>query len=856
MFKNRWFLIVFSVFFWQAFVLAEESSIPVINAVRTEEEIIIDGRLNESVWQGEGYSALIQKEPIEGAEPTAKTNVLIAYNEKGIFIAARCYHTGTDSIIGGIARRDEMVQSDWFWFWIDPNKDGHNGFGFAVNPDGSIIDKKLYQDILDDEDWDGVWEAAAKKYKDHWTAEMFIPYTQLRFDKKDEYVMGINFMRYIIKNAEDDYFVMVPKKETGFVSKFGFLEGIKGIEPPSRFQIMPYTMAKANDISEGKDSPFYDDNKYMQNIGIDLKYGLTGNLTLDLTMNPDFGQAEVDPAEINLSAFETYYSEKRTFFIEGSDIFSFGDNPAGGFWGCYWTGPQIFYSRRIGRKPKGDASHSGFVDKPEQTTILGAAKISGRIGNWSVGSISAVTDREFARIDSSGIRFKEEIEPLTYYGVLRSSKEFDKGNQGLGFILSGLTRDLRTQGLKQIYNRDALVFGMDGWSFLNKEREWAFMGKFAYSYADGTKERILNLQQESVHYYQRPDFDYVTLDSNRTSLSGYMTRAGLKKTKGNISFQTALGIISPGFETNDLGFTSRTNVINMHVVGGYNWFQPTKWFRRSSLSLMTSRNYDFERNRLFQQYYITGDITFLNYWSINSWLQITPDGLDLFETRGGPAVAYHGYKDIYFGIGSDDRKKIRVNGGMRYQLVNDGGYYRSFNLDFIYNPFPSIKLTLSANLDRMLTHQQWVTNLPDSSAVSTYYTKYIFSDLDQKRNSGTIRLDWGFTPKISFQMYIQPYIAVGQYSHFKELTEEGTYHFKEYDYQESNPDFNFKSFKANIVLRWEYRPGSLIYLVWTQNRENYDKPGVYNLKDDIQSLLKEDSDNIFLIKLTYLFTFH
>lgn len=852
--KKRCFLIIILIFFLQTFVLAKESSIPVINAIRTEEEIIIDGHLNESVWQGEGYSALIQKEPIEGAEPTTKTSVLITYNEEGIFIAVRCYHTGANSIIGGIARRDEMVQSDWFWFWIDPNKDGNNGFGFAVNPDGSIIDRKLYQDIYFDDNWDGVWEAAAQKFKNYWTAEMLIPFSQLRFSKKEEYVMGVNFKRYILDNAEEDYFVMVPKKETGFVSKFGILKGIKGVEPPSRFQIMPYIMGKANDISEDKDSPFYDENKYLESIGIDLKYGLTGNLTLDLTMNPDFGQAEVDPAQINLSALETYYSEKRTFFIEGSDIFYFGNNPAGGVWGCYWREPEIFYSRRIGKRPIGDVSHGGFVDKPEQTTILGAAKLSGRIGNWSIGSMSAVTDREFARIDSSGIRFEEEIEPRSYHGVLRSSKEFDKGNQGLGFIMTGVTRDLRNQGLKQIYNQNALVFGMDGWSFLNKEREWAFMGKFTYSYVDGTKERILNLQQESAHYYQRPDFDYVSLDSNRTSLSGFMTRFGLKKTKGNLGFQTAMGIISPGFETNDLGFTRITNLINMHVVGEYNWFQPTKWFRGASLSLMTSRNYDFDGNELFQQYYITGFIGLLNYWSINSSVQITPDGLDLYDTRGGPAIAYHGYKDIYFGIGSDERKKIRVNGDMRYNLVNDGGYDRSFNLDFSYNPSPSIKFTLSANLNEMLTHQQWVDDLPDSSAVSTYYTKYIFSDLNQKVRSGTIRLDWGFTPKLSLQMYIQPYIAVGHYSYFKELMEGGTYNFKEYDYQEFNPDFNLKSFKANIVLRWEYRPGSLIYLVWTHNRENYDRPGVYNLKDDIQSLSNEDSDNIFLIKLTYLFT--
>jgi len=838
------------------FVSASEQSVPVINALRAEEEIIIDGHLDEAVWQGQGYSDLIQKEPIEGGAPTEKTSVYVAYNEEGIFVAARCYYSDTSSCIGGIARRDEMVQSDWFWFWIDPNKGGQNGFGFAVNPDGSIIDRKLYQDIDYDDSWDGVWDAATKKYSDYWAVEMFIPFTQLRFSKKDEYVMGANFKRYILCKAEEDYFVMVPEKESGFVSKFGFLTGIAGIEPPTRLHILPYVMGKARYLAKGDDSPFYDDNKYTGNTGIDLKYGLTGELTLDLSVNPDFGQAEVDPAEINLTAFETYYDEKRSFFIEGSDIFRFGDNPTGGVWQCYWTEPYIFYSRRIGREPKGDITHAGFVDKPEQTTIIGAAKMSGQVGDWSLGHISAVTDREYARIDSSGTIFEEEIEPRTYYGILRSSKEFNEGDQGLGFMATGVTRDLRTQELSSINNRNAFVLGIDGWSFFNEKREWAFMGKTEYSIVNGTEDRILNLQQEPAHYYQSPDFEYVSLDSSRSSLAGYMGRFAIKKTKGNIGFHSALGVISPGFETNDLGFTWVTNLINMHVATGYNWFEPTDWFRNANLWLMTSRNYDFDGRLLFQQYYVTTYIGLRNYWGISSWGQITPDGLDLHNTRGGPAVAYHGYKTAYLGLGTDERKTIKLTGSVCCDFVNDGGYGRTYGLEFVYNPTPSIKLTLSADMVDMLDHQQWVANIPDSSAGSTYYTSYVFSDLAQKVTLGTIRLDWGLMPELSLQMYVQPYIAVGSYSNYKRLTEGGTYDFEPYDYQGSDPDFNFKSFKTNVVLRWEYRPGSLIYLVWTHDRLNFDNPGVYDLGNDIQSLMDEDADNIFLVKVTYMLSLY
>jgi hypothetical protein len=848
-------LIIFALL-TTSILAAKESPVPVINAIRADEAISVDGFLNESVWQEEAYSALVQKEPVEGAEPTEKTNVWIAYDEQGIFVAAQCFYSDSNTCTGGVGRRDEMVQSDRFWFWIDPNRSKHSAFGFAVNPDGSIVDGKYYQDVFWDDSWDGVWEAAAMKHKDYWVAEMFIPFTQLRFGKKSEYVMGINMDRYILAKAEDDYFSMVPETESGFVSKFGLLTGITGIEPPARFHILPYLMGKASYLSEGEDSPFYDENRYTGSAGVDLKYGLTGDLTADLTVNPDFGQAEVDPAEINLTAFETYYDEKRTFFIEGSDIFRFGDNPTGGVWSCYWNEPFIFYSHRIGREPKGSVSHSGFVDRPEQTSILGAAKVSGQIGDYALGHISAVTGREYARIMTGDILYEEEIEPRTYYGILRSGKEFNEGNQGLGFIATGVARDLRTDELSRINNRNAVVFGLDGWSFLNKERDWGLMGKVAYSYVDGTEERILNLQQEPAHYYQSPDLEYVSLDSSLTSLSGYMTRVALKKTSGNIGFNSGIGIISPGFETNDLGFTWVTNLINMHVTGGYNWFEPNSWFRKANLWLMTSRNYDFDGRRLFEQYYATAYINFLNYWSLNSWVQITPDGLDLHDTRGGPAIAFHGYKSTYLSLNTDERKKFSLTGSVAYDFIDDGGYDRSYGLEFTYNPSPSIKLTLSTDISEELSHQQWVANIPDSSAASTYYTSYVFSDLDQQVTSGTIRLDWGLTPQLSLQMYVQPYIAVGNYSNFKRLIEGGTYDFESYDYQGPDPDFNYKSFKANVVLRWEYHPGSLIYLVWTHDRLNYDNPGVYDLGNDIRSLFEEDADNILLLKLSYMFNIY
>jgi hypothetical protein len=330
-----------------------------VEAMRAEDAIAVDGKLDEAAWTREGYSRLIQRDPLEGEEPTERTSVLLAYNDEGIFVAGTCYHTGSDTIVGGLARRDRTVESDWFWFWIDPNYDRQNGYGFAVNPDGSMIDQRLYRDIMTDDDWDGVWDAAAVRYDDRWTFEMFIPYDQLRFDKSDEYVWGVNFKRYVLANAEHDYFSMVPKDESGFVSRFGALNGLRGIEPPPRLFVSPYVGGQLNDYPGTSGHAFYNQMRTGQNLGLDIKYGITGNLTLDLAINPDFGQAEVDPAVINLTAFETFYSEKRAFFLEGSDIFSFGANPTGGVWGAGWYGPNMFYSRRIGRQPNSSPEHDG-----------------------------------------------------------------------------------------------------------------------------------------------------------------------------------------------------------------------------------------------------------------------------------------------------------------------------------------------------------------------------------------------------------------------------------------------------------------------------------------------------------------
>ncbi|MFB0516321.1 MAG: DUF5916 domain-containing protein [Candidatus Neomarinimicrobiota bacterium] len=398
-----------------------------------------------------------------------------------------------------------------------------------------------------------------------------------------------------------------------------------------------------------------------------------------------------------------------------------------------------------------------------------------------------------------------------------------------------------------------MVAGTDGWSFLGENRNWAFIGQMAYSRVDGTRERISRLQQSPQHYYQRPDFETVSLDTNRTFLDGYMGRFGLHNIGGNWHFQTALGIISPGFDVNDLGYNSYGNLINMHVVAGYRWLEPTPWYRHISLYGMTSRNFDFDGNRLFAQYYHSGTFITLNYISVNWSIQLTPEGLDLFGTRGGPIIAYPAYAIGFLNASTDSRKAIMLNCGLAGQFMKDGTYWREFSISGVFRPTSSLRLTLATSFLDILDRRQWVANEEDPQA--TYGYHFVFADIDQDRVSATLRVDWGITPQLSLQAYFQPLLAVGDYTNFKELSRPKSYAFDPYHFDDSddaNPDFNSKYFKANVVLRWEYLPGSILYLVWTHDRTNYDRPGRFDFARDLQSLTKERGDNIFFVKASYM----
>jgi len=862
----------------KAVIPKPEPNQKIVQAFRAEEPIVLDGRLNEKVWKNPAVNGFTQTDPKDGDPSTEKTEVWIAYDDKALYVAAYCHDSEPGKIIGRLGRRDSRMDSDWFMFAVDPYYDRRTGYMFCVNPSGSIMDLALSNDVNDDESWDGVWDWKAAVNGDGWVVEMKIPLNQIRFPKQDEYVWGVNFRRVIMRKNETATFSWVPKNEAAFVSKFARLEGISGIKPGTHVEFMPYLTGQGQFRPAEEGNPFETGHKTLGNAGFDLKLGLKSNLTLDASVNPDFGQVEVDPAVVNLSAYETYYEERRPFFIEGASIFNgFG---RGGIYlnaGMNWPDPQFFYSRRIGRSPQGYATHDGYADFPDRTTILGSAKITGKLGGWNLGFINALTAREYAAIDALGTRFQDEVEPFSYYGVLRAQKDIAQGRHGIGFMATGVARELNDETLSGILNKNAFSLAVDGWSFLDKKRTYVIGGWVGGTRVAGSAQNILRLQNSSTHYFQRPDASHVEVDPAATSLSGWGGRVQFAKQSGNLLWVMGVGALSPGFNPNDTGYQrSGSDVVNLSFLPGYMWTKPGKVFQQALIALGGLQNYDFGGNKVAEAIVAVGQGVFSNFWSFNSEWVLVPETLTNRLTRGGPlAVNPWGWESNFI-LTSDSRKPFVLEARGSFSDSPKEGSSWSSMFSIRWKPRSNLSLSIGPQYLASTSETQWVGRFRDDLMTPTYGSRYVFGRIDQKIVSAEIRLNWTFTPRLSLQAYLQPFIGVGRYDHFKELARPREYAYnvfgeggstiaKEDDayfvdpdgagaagtFAFGNPDFNVKSLRGTVVLRWEYRPGSLLYLVWTQNRADYANPGELRLRRDIGDLLTAPGDNIFLLKLSY-----
>jgi hypothetical protein len=852
-------------------------SLPPLRAVRLASPVQIDGALTDAAWQAApSLTRLVQGDPVEGAAASESTWVWLAFDEKALYVAARMWDSHPDSIVAQLVRRDGYVASDRFFLMLDPYHDHRSGFFFTVNAAGVLRDGLLMNDTWADESWDGFWEGRARRDDRGWTCEMRIPFSQMRFRPGAEQVWGVNVRRRLERRSEEDYIVYTPKSGSGYISRFPHLVGLENGHHTRAIELVPYSTGKAEYLVHDPGDPFRGGGRYTPAMGADLRMGVGNNLTLNATVNPDFGQVEVDPAVVNLSDVESYFGEKRPFFTENANLFgNFGAEGGSNNMSFNWPQPTFLYTRRIGRAPQGSVPGAAeFSDVPMATRILGAAKLTGKLTpSLNFGTLQAVTGREDSKYSMGGMESRATVEPLTYYGVARGLKEFGGGRRGLGAMTTLVQRRLDA-GLRDALNQQALMAGLDGWHFLDRDKVWVLSGWAAMSRVAGTEAQMIALQRGSRHYFQRPDAGYLGVDSAATSLTGYAARLSLNKEQGNLVSNSAIGLLGPKFDVNDMGFLGSTDVVNLHTAGGYKWTKPNRWRRyvEANWSLFQSR--DFGGNVTGEGLWLGSYGTFSNNWTYQATGGLYPGTLSDRRTRGGPRMRGLPARELALGFGTDAKRRLS------YQLYAEAGgssngatYNLSVSPSVEWKPASNVSVSVGPSCSRSVQDAMYVTKVAAPGEVPADFAgqRYVFARLDQTELAAGIRLDVSFTPTLSLQTFLQPLISAGTYTDFKELARSRSYDFVHYGqapgtsytdgvatpadggtpFALADPSFNYKSLRGNAVLRWEYRPGSVLYLVWTQERTDSEGRGDLDFGPATRRLFDARANDIFMVKATY-----
>jgi hypothetical protein len=831
----------------------------------------IDGRLNDACWnEGEWAGNFVQQIPVEGAKPSAETEMKILYDEKNLYAAFRS-HDDPAKIHRYKARRDGFA-GDVVGVCLDSYGDKRTGFEFDLTAGGGKIDLVLMnaeRDCSWDTNWDAVWYGRTAMEDSAWTAEFRIPLSQLRYGPQDEQVWGMHAWRYIDRNQEEDQWNLIPRNNTGRMYNIGELRGIRGLKRFRHIELLPHVLGKLRTDPRESGNPYATGTDAAASAGLDLKIGLSSDFTLDATFNPDFGQVEADPSVMNLTAYETFYQEKRPFFLEGKNIldFNLGDG-------------MLFYTRRIGHAPSYSPRllDGEYVKTQESTGILNALKITGKNRDGlSLGVVQSVTSRETARISSMGVERRQTVEPLSNYFVGRVQKDWDKGNTSLGGIFTSTHRWIRDDAL-DFLPRDAFTGGMDFVRYFHN-RSYVLSARAVFSGIYGNPEAMLNLQTDPAHFFQRPDAKHLDTDSSASSISGHGGALSFGSGgNGKWRYSESVTWFSPGLDLNDLGFLQRADLVRNEASVGYAETEPRGILRTYSADLYQMFAWDFGglRTDATLSFNVYGQFT--NKWSVNWGLYAVMDQVDTRLLRGGPAMRLGRFLCNSVYAGTDNSRKIVIGIGVHNHTYADG----ISNLNEIY-PDATLRLSDAMTISGEFRYS---LNKNDLQYVSTAAVgndpRYILGKIDQKTVSATFRLDYHLTNDFSIQYYGSPFISAGRYSDFKKTAsplarkyEERFHRFgpdeiayrtdgKAYDVRETdapaavysfgNPDFSFREFRSNLVIRWEYKPGSALYLVWSQQRNGYESVWRESVGDNFCSLWNADAHNVFLAKLSYWFS--
>lgn len=761
----------------------------------------IDGVLDDLVWeQAPRFGGFTQRIPDEGKPASDSTSVQFAYDDEALYAAVMCYDREPDKIVARLFRRDQGYRNtDWVHLSIDSSHDRQTAYSFFVTAAGGRMDGYYYNDDWEDDTWDGVWEGRAHVGAQGWSAEFRIPFSVLRFTPHGEHVMGLNVDRFTSRKNEDVFWTHIPQKEKGWVSRFGELRGIAGISPPAPRELFPYAIARST--FQPKTAAHPNGRDEYAGIGMDMRYGLASNVSLNATVNPDYGQVEADPAVLNLSVYETFYEERRPFFIEGNQLFQ--------------TPFQLFYSRRIGRPPERLRLPAGYqeVDRPEFTSIIGAAKLTGKTaGKASFGLIEAVTAQEHATAAAAGAgsgRFV--VEPRTNYLVGRLQQDLYQGNSKVGVIGTAVNR----AGTGTAY-----AGGVD-WTLFAPGNAYQASGQVAGS----------------------------RTASFGTDRQGYAAQVELGKGAGSVQGDLFYQALSPGFDINDLGFVSRVGrqVLLAQVSAPEYRVQGPFRYRNVSLTSRTSWNYD---RLVFQkQLELYSSLTLKNEWRLRGGVYHNLRALDDLDTRGGPPIERPASTYAWIRVTTDSRRMFGADGELDWEGNAAGSRWRSAWVRGEARPSTRVELSLQPQYTWNDDHAQWVTN-PDGNGDGVP-DHFVYARLKSQVLDVTARVNVVFTPDLSLQLYLQPFVAVGQYGSLRELARPRSYAFTPYVDPSLDPDFRRRSLRGNLVFRWEYRPGSTLFVVWSQARQASDRVTELEPIPSLRHTFTDDGTNVLLVKLNY-----
>jgi hypothetical protein len=837
----------------------------------------VDGLIDDACWREANWdSSFVQREPYDGHPATERTKFALQYDDGNLYIAIRAYDSEPTLITRRAGRRDDVETGDLVAVMLDSYHDRRTAFAFAVTAASVRVDAVTANDVDDfDFTWNPIWSAETAHDSLGWTVEARIPLDQLRFGGDGELVWGLQVGRHLYRKLEWSYWQPMSRVAPGFASLFGELHGLQLKESRASIEVLPHALARLSTAQSEPDNPFKTGHAETVAGGLDVKVRSSSNFSLDLTVNPDFGQVEADPSMVNLTAFETRFEERRPFFIEGAEILQF-DLPGS----SAMENTEIFYSRRIGRAPRitPALTNGEFAQQPEGTTILGAAKLTGRTADGlSVGVMNAVTARERSTIATPVGEFRSETaEPLANYLVTRIVKDADDGDTVYGGVVTAVNRHLTTDNATGM-NRAAYTGGF------NFSKRWLNRTYFlelstAFSHIRGDTRAISLAQLASSRYFQRPDADHLTYDSTRTSLTGHGGSVRIGKA-GNSPFIYNLRFNwrSPGLELNDLGFLRHADLIQAKLWLGYFFNEPTGILREASIAHEQLARWDFAGRRTFLEGYLQLEAQFMNSWAVWTRLYLRDGAVSTRALRGGPAMRFEGSREIRYNFNTDDSRSIVLGVGGSSEWSNDGlSNSHGAGVEVLWRPSETLSLSLAPEYGTVINDLQWVTGLQTSGI-----NRFISARLSASEFRFVLRVNYAPTPDFTVQYFGQPFVSAGNYTRFKRISDPmndvyedrfkvfspaelsldldadaNRYYVSETDtgvdtYSFEMPDFNVREFRSNLVVRWEYLPGSTLFLVWSQDRASFMPYGTMSLGDDLHNLFQAPADNTFLLKVTY-----